>query len=138
MRSKKDLRPDTSYYVMQNLSDPSRASDPAFLKLFPFHIHKVFAKQPQYRYKPSKSSDARKGAEPGAKDRRSGSAKKRKSVETTDGQVTETNAEQTRSQDSAQKNDLRIVKKDAQNNLQNNMSAMPSDFEHIFHYSDTS
>lgn len=140
MKRRKDLRPDKSCYVLQNLSDPSRTLDPAFLRLFPLYVHQVYVKQLQYKYEPSRST-AMNFAEQGAKDRHFfGRRKSTETTQTIDGHPpVDTNAvaEDTRSHDSSQQNDLRIIKKGARNNPQNNLSAMPSDFEHIFHYSET-
>lgn len=150
--SKRYEQPYRSQHVLHNTKDSLRAEEPNYVKEFPHTLHVLYKKQvpfnprrtPQSKSparipRPIKASMAQTAKGPKTPSYHTQPSTSRKSAENTKSPTTNNNTNATTKESQyVQPNNFKTVGNAPSKSPSTPLSvSMPSDFEHIFHYSET-
>lgn len=130
-------QPYSSKHVQANTNDPLRYADPYYIKIFPKYLNAVYRRQQPFNARFYKRTAASYNADPSTSENSHSPDNAMESSETRSPSSPQTNIKNTAN---TPQHGLKTI--GGQSNSRspstsaNQLSNMPSDFEHIFHYSE--
>lgn len=139
--NRKYTQPYTSLHVIKNTPDPIRADEPAYIKNFPRFMNMIYKKQTPFHidllahYRPPHQVKSNTPTTMGAPTTLMESIKiVEKTIQSN--KPTTIKSQQKQGFKTMAQNQQQELQQENSKNL-NQVTALPSDFEHIFHYSET-